>query len=156
MLKPILIATGIAGTLDLLAAFVLSALAGVGPVEVLQFVASGPFGDGALTSPAFAIAGVAVHYGLMACMATAFLLAAVRLPLLRQRAILSGILYGLALWFLMYWIVRPLRWTTLSYPKDPATIAGQLFCHLLLVGIPISLCSRFLPASPRASAARAI
>jgi hypothetical protein len=45
MLKPILVATGIAGTLDILSAFVFAGMAGMGPINVLQFVASGPLGD---------------------------------------------------------------------------------------------------------------
>jgi hypothetical protein len=139
MLRTILLATAVAGTLDLLAAFVFSGIAGMGPMGVLQFVASGPLGDQALEGPAYAVAGVVTHFAIMACMVAAFVLAASRIALLRQRPVLMGALYGLALWFLMYWIVRPLRWEALPPPTRLYPIANQLFCHVILVGIPIAL-----------------
>lgn len=139
MLRRILIATLIAGTLDLLAAFYFAGRAGMTPGGVLLFVASGPFGDGVLSDPRWRVVGALVHYGIMACMVTVYLLAAARLPVLRRWAIPAGALYGLLLWFVMYWIVRPMRWEQLRPSTDPEAIASQLFCHVLLVGIPIAL-----------------
>lgn len=139
MLKSILIATGVAGALDLTAAFIFAGRSGMGPIAVLQFVASGPLGDVAKTSPAYAAAGVLVHFAIMACMATAYILASARLPILNRQPVVSGALYGLALWFVMYWIVRPMRWEALQPSINPRAIAEQLFCHLILVGVPIAL-----------------
>ena len=129
----------VAGTLDLLSAFVFSGMKGASPMSVLQFVASGPFGDQALQNPNFAIAGVLVHYGIMACMVAFYIFAAQRLPVLTSKPILCGIAYGFALWILMYWIVRPLRWPEAPWPTAGGVIgvAKQLFSHLILVGIPI-------------------
>lgn len=137
--KTLAVATLIAGTLDLLAAFFFAGRAGMPPGAVLQFVASGPLGDGTLRDQAFVPAGVAVHYAIMTCMAAAYLIAAQRIPALTRRPILMGALYGFALWILMYWIVRPLRWPDMPLPHQPGAIAGQLFCHVILVGIPIAL-----------------
>lgn len=137
--RALAVATLIAGTLDLLAAFFFAGRAGMSPGSVLQFVASGPLGDGALRDPAFVPAGAAVHYAIMTCMAAAYLIAARHLPALTRRPILTGALYGFALWILMYWIVRPLRWPDMPLPHQPSAIAGQLFCHVILVGIPIAL-----------------
>ena len=133
----------VAGTLDLLSAFVFSGMQGASPISVLQFVASGPFGDNALHDPNFAIVGVLVHYGIMACMVAFYLLAARRLPVLTSKPILSGIAYGFALWILMYWVVRPMRWPSAPWPTAGGVIgvAKQLFSHLILVGIPIALIS---------------
>jgi len=130
----------VAGTLDLLSAFVFSGMKGASPMSVLQFVASGPLGDRALQDPSFAIAGVLVHYGIMACMVAFYLFAAQRLPVLNSKPLLSGILYGFALWGLMYWVVRPLRWPDLPMPTAGGVVgvAKQLFSHLILVGIPIA------------------
>lgn len=139
MVRSTLLATAVAGTLDLCAAFVLAGMAGMGPIAVLQFVASGPFGDGMNASPAYAPLGVLVHYGIMFMMAGTYMLAASRIPLLNHWPVVSGVVYGLVLWFVMYWIVRPTRWETIHPPSDPKAIAGQLFCHLILVGIPIAL-----------------
>lgn len=138
MLKPILTATAVAGTLDILSAFVFAGMAGVGPMGVLLFVASGPFGDGVMASPAFAAVGLLVHYAIMACMVTAFMLAASRLPILTRRPVAAGVLYGLVLWFVMYWIVRPMRWENIAPPSGAWPITNQLISHVILVGIPIA------------------
>ena len=140
--RTILLATAIAGTLDLLSAFLFAGMAGVGPVGVLQFVASGPFGDQARTAPGWAVAGLIVHYAIMAAMAAAFVLAARRWPGLVRRPIVSGIAYGLLLWLVMYWVVRPARWPEMPLPHTAKGIAEQLFSHCLLVGIPIVAVAR--------------
>ena len=148
MLKPIIIATAIAGTLDILAAFFFAGQAGIGPVSVLHFVASGPLGDLAAPGVGFAAAGLAVHYAIMACMVAAYMIAASRLPLLLRHPLLAGPGYGLLLWLIMYGVVRPLRWPSMSLPTDPAVFADQWFCHLILVGLPIALVARRYLARP--------
>ena len=62
MLKPIAVGTAIAGTLDILSAVVFSIMAGSTPIHMLQSVASGPFGDAALTSTSYAPVGLLVHF----------------------------------------------------------------------------------------------
>ena len=141
MLKPIAIATFIAGTLDILSAVVFSIMAGSSPIHMLQSVASGPFGDVALSSTSYAPVGLLVHFAIMACMVTAYMLAARQWRVLLDRPILAGALYGLLLWFVMYWVVMHLRWNT-PHPSKLVPIAKQLFSHIILVGIPIGLVAR--------------
>jgi len=151
MLKPIAIATAIAGTLDILSAVVFSIMAGSTPIHMLQTVASGPLGDVALSSTSYAVAGLLVHFAIMACMVTAYMVVAQRWKLLLDRPILAGALYGLFLWFVMYWVVMHLRWDT-PHPSKIVPIAKQLFSHIILVGIPIGLvAARYLrsPATAR-------
>lgn len=153
MLKPIIVATAIAGILDIFAAFFFAGRAGMSASRVLHFVASGPFGDRALTGSGFAAVGLFVHFAIMTCMAATFMLAAARLPLLLHHPIIAGAAYGLSLWFVMYWIVRPARWPKLTPSTDPTKIAEELFCHLILVGIPIALVARhYLRASVSSAA----
>ena len=141
--KPIIVATAVAGTLDLLSAFVFAGIAGMGAAAVLQFVASGPFGDAALHNPAFALPGALVHYAIMACMVAAYMLLAPRIvPALFERPLIAGILYGLVLWGIMYWIVRPLRWPAMPLPHTIKGISQQLFSHIICVGIPIALIAK--------------
>ena len=139
MLRPIVVATLIAGTLDILSAFVFAGLAGVGPVRVLRYVASGPFGDVATPTPGWAAIGLLVHFTIMACMAAAYVFVAVRMPILLRQPIVAGLLYGLLLWFIMYWVVKPLRWPAAPLPDSLYAIANQLFSHCILVGLPIAL-----------------
>lgn len=139
MLKPILVATGIAGTLDIIAACIFAAIKGIGPMGVLKFVASGPFGDAAGKSSIFAPIGLGVHYSIMFCMVATYMFAATRIPLLTRQPLAAGALYGLGLWTTMNMVVLPLRWPVRYPPTDMYSIVSQLFCHIVLVGIVIAL-----------------
>lgn len=151
MRKPWVIATLVAGTLDICAAFWFASRAGFTPAGVLQFVASGPFGDRALGNAAFIPVGLLVHYAIMAAMVGAYLAVAPRVPALLRHPLPAGLAYGLLLWLVMYCVVRPLRWAQLPPPTDPQAIAGQWFCHLVLVGLPIAfVAAHWLRPTPRA------
>jgi hypothetical protein len=139
MLRSIALATLIAGTLDILSAFVFAGMAGMEPAPVLRYVASGPFGDAVRTGGlGWALAGLAIHYAIMACMAAAYFLVAPRLPQALSRPILAGIIYGILLWLIMYWVVKPLRWPGAPLPHTAWGIGNALFSHCILVGIPIA------------------
>jgi hypothetical protein len=139
MLRPIVIATFLAGTLDILSAFVFAGMAGMSPEAVLTYVASGPFGDAATPTAGWAAAGLAVHFAIMACMAGAYMIVAPRVPILLRHPILAGLSYGVLLWLIMYWIVKPLRWPDAPLPLTAWGIGNALFSHCLLVGLPIAL-----------------
>lgn len=138
MLKPIAVATAIAGILDILYAMILTLLFGREIGNMLRYVASGPFPAAKEMGANGAILGLLVHFTLMAIMAAAFILAARRIPTLLQRPIQWGILFGLATYIVMNWIVVPLRFEA-PLPPKPLSIATQLFAHVVLVGIPIAL-----------------
>jgi hypothetical protein len=148
MLRPIALATLIAGTLDIISAFVFAGMAGMSPTGVLVFVASGPFGAAPTATMGWAVVGLLVHFAIMACMAAAYMIAAPRLPALLRHPIVAGIAYGVLLWVIMYWIVRPLRWPEMPLPHTAWGIGNALFSHCILVGIPIALVARryFAPA----------
>lgn len=139
MLRPIAIATLVAGTLDIISAFVFAGIAGMTPLGVLQFVASGPFGDAPTATIGWGFVGLLVHFAIMTCMVAAYFLVAPRLPALLRHPVVAGLAYGVLLWIIMYWIVRPLRWPDLPLPQTLYGIANQLFSHCILVGIPIAL-----------------
>jgi hypothetical protein len=144
MLRPIAVATLIAGTLDIISAFVFSAMAGVSALAVLKFVASGPFGDAPTETLDWGLVGLAVHFAIMTCMVAAYMLIAPRFAILLRHPIIAGLLYGLLLWIIMYWIVRPLRFPELPLPHTFKGIWQALFSHCILVGLPIALvASRF-------------
>ncbi len=142
--------TLIAGTLDLVSAFIFSAMPGgdashfagkFDPAKVLRGVAAGPFGDSMATGGAGAAAlGLLTHYALMTAMVTAFVLATKRVPLLTRRPVASGIGYGLIVYLIMYWVVLVNRFPGVEARiGTPWGIGNALFSHLLLVGIPIAL-----------------
>jgi uncharacterized membrane protein YagU involved in acid resistance len=140
--RTIITTTATAGTLDLLSAFVFSAMNGHGPIRVLQSVASGPFGQGMTDAgTGAALAGLLVHYSLMTIMVSVFVMAATHLPLLTRRPVLAGLAYGFGLYLVMYWIVLPLRYPAVFPQTGAWQVGNALFSHLICVGLPIGLIS---------------
>lgn len=138
--KRIVVATLIAGTLDILAAIGLTLLYGRKVDAMLRYVASGPFPSAREWGASGAWLGLAVHFVLMAIMAAAFVLAADRMPRLKAQPVFWGIAYGLATYIAMNLVTVPLRFGT--FPTSAIGVATQLFCHIALVGIPIALVAR--------------
>jgi hypothetical protein len=138
MLRPILIATAVSGTLDILFAIILTLVFGRNVDDMLRYVASGPFPSAKEWGNAGAALGLAVHFTLMAIMASTFVLAARRLPDMLARPLKWGVIYGLLTYFVMNWVVVPLRFDK-PLPPSWLSIGTQLFAHIVLVGIPFAL-----------------
>jgi hypothetical protein len=136
-IRAIAIATLIAGTLDILAAIILSTIFGHGPMAMLRGVASGPFPDAGDWGSGGSLLGFVVHFALMAIMVTVYMLIAARRPAMLANPVQWGVIYGLVTYVLMNLVVVPLRFH--NWPPTPRGIATQLFCHIVLVGIPIAL-----------------
>ena len=138
MLKPIAVATAVSGTLDILFAMVLTVFFGREIGNMLRYVGSGPFPQATEMGASGAIVGLLVHFTLMAIMAAAYVLAARRVPALIEKPIQWGVLYGLATYVVMNWLVVPMRFGA-PLPPSPLSMATQLFAHIVLVGIPVAL-----------------
>jgi hypothetical protein len=137
LLRPILAATVVAGTLDILAATGLTLFYGREPMAMLRNVASGPFPSATEWGNAGSLLGLAVHFTLMAVMASVYMIAADRRPTLRARPLKWGVIYGLVTYVVMNLVVVPLRFPG-AFPPSPRGVATQLFCHIFLVGLPIA------------------
>ena len=137
----IALATLVAGTLDIAAAMGLTLLYHREIARMLRYVASGPFPEATEWSTAGAVAGLVVHYAIMAVMAATFVFAADRVDLLKRRWLAAGIGYGLLTYVVMNLIVVPLRFPG-SFPPGAVALATQLFCHIALVGVPIAAIAR--------------
>jgi hypothetical protein len=149
MLKPIAIATAISGTLYILFAMILTVAFGRQIGNMLRFVASGPFPAATGMGAAGAILGLVVHFTLMAIMAVALFLIVRTRPQLLDTPVRTGLAYGLLTYFVMNWLIVPLRFGT-PLPPKPLSIATQLFAHIVLVGIPMAFAfARYL--RPRAA-----
>jgi hypothetical protein len=136
--RTIAMATLVAGTLDILFAICLSLYFGRDPMNMLRYVASGPIPPATEWGDAGSVLGLAVHFTLMAIMASVFVIGIRNWPVLLSKPIQAGVLYGLATYVVMNWIVVPLRFDA-PLPPMPRSIATQLFAHIVLVGIPIAL-----------------
>lgn len=142
LVRAIVIATMIAGTLDILSAFAYAVMAGGAPMGVLRAIGGAIVDRTAFGPGLLAAIGLALHFAIMTAMVSVYMLSAARVPLLNRHAVPSGIAYGLVLWGVMYWIVLPWRWPALFPATDPLEVSKQLFSHIVLVGIPIALVAR--------------
>ena len=143
MANAVLVGGGLAATFDLIYAFAISAPRGVMPVRVLQSVASGLLGsrafDGGLSA---AIVGLLAHYGIVFVAAALYLAASRRLPLLRDRAVVCGLAFGIGVYLFMNFVVVPLSAVPFEYSYTPSRLAQGFVSHAVLVGLPIALAVR--------------
>ena len=140
--RGVVIATTLAGTLDILSAFLFDILVKGTPLGVLNGIAAAAVPQVDLGVMANAVLGLIVHFAIMFVMVAVYFTFAARVRLLNHHAWVSGIGYGLVLWGVMYWGVLPQRFPTLFPILDPQEVAMQLFSHIALVGVPIALIAR--------------
>jgi uncharacterized membrane protein YagU involved in acid resistance len=143
VLWAVLVGGSIAGALDILFAISFAGYNGVPPADLLQTVASGLLGKAAFSGgiPTAAL-GLVLHFGMSYLWAGIFVLAARRLPRLVHQPMLSGVLFGAAVFLTMRLVVLPL--SAFPYPvtfKPLATIL-DLLSHTFLFGVPIALAAR--------------
>ena len=141
ILKPILVATAVCGTLDILLAVILTLWRGREPAAMLRYVASGPFPQAADWGAAGSVLGLLVHFTLMAIMVAVFVIAARQIPALTDSPWLWGLIYGLITYVAMNLIVVPLRFPA-AWPPKALSVGTQLFAHILLVGWPTAFIAR--------------
>lgn len=131
---------GVAGALVDGLYFSVKALAsGRSPERVLQSIAGFWMDKAALDAGALsAWLGLATHVGLASAMATAYSLAACAPPV-RNRPLSSGVVFGLALYGVMYLVVLPTRWPKV-YPRfDGESSVMDILAHVG-VGVAIASC----------------
>lgn len=133
----------IAGTLDICAAFLTAWLrAGVGPVRVLHFVASGVLGATAFNGGAkTAILGLALHFLIATTATVVFYFASRRVLFLTERPILFGLLYGVAVYVFMNFVVLPLS-RVAPRPMTPSGFIIGILTIMFCIGLPIALIVR--------------
>jgi hypothetical protein len=142
-LQPIFWGGLIAGALDICAAFLTAWWrAGIGPVRVLHFVASGLLGPAAFEGGAkTAIVGLVIHFLIATIWTVVFYLASRRWLSLIERPIMFGLLYGIAVYTFMNFVVLPLSLVT----RRPITAIGTtigLLTIMFCIGLPIALIVR--------------
>ena len=135
-------ATLTAGVLDISSAFILYYRKGVSPLGVLQGVAAGLIGREAAMEEELATAalGLAIHFFIAFVVASVFYVASREFVFLTRHAVISGLLYGVAVYGFMYWIVMPLAYPVVhpSVSRDVTAVC----VHMLLIGLPIALIVR--------------
>lgn len=143
ILSSILLTGLLAGTLDIVAAFISSWLrTSTTPDKVLQFVASGVFGTEAFAGgSAILLAGLLFHYLIAGCWSALFFLLYPKVSILRMGIAFPAIVYGVFVWLIMNQVVLPLS----NAPKFPFNLTSAVIGTWILVaaiGLPNVLLAR--------------
>jgi phage shock protein PspC (stress-responsive transcriptional regulator) len=137
--KAISVAGLTCGVMDISAALVVYGLMGSKPLRLLQGIAGGILGprtySGGIST---ALLGLAFHFVIAFGAATIFFLASRVMPFLLNHAVLSGVFYGVAVYFFMNRVVVRLSAAT-KFPFSIKMMLIGVIIHIFCVGIPISL-----------------
>jgi hypothetical protein len=132
----------VVGILDISSAFFIAYLYGRGPIDVLHGVAAGLIGpqsamQGGLPTAAL---GLAIHFFIAFVVSSVFYAAGRKFTFLTKHPFISGPLYGILVYSVMYWLVMPLAYDVVrpSLSRDVTAIC----VHILLIGLPVSLIVR--------------
>jgi len=134
------------GIFDLTFAFTYYGLVlGAPPLRIFQSVAAGVLGrpkaiEGGVKT---FLLGIVLHFVVATCVASVYFLISLALPILIRHPVVSGLLYGIAVYFGMKYIIIPLSAIRQfgTIPRWPVLIT-ELIGHAVLVGLPIALLVR--------------
>ena len=132
----------VVGTLDLLFAIGFWLPKGVSPIRILQSIAAGLLGRSSFTGGApTASLGFVLHYFIAFMIVLVYRLAAGRIVLLRERPVVCGALYGIAVYLFMNYVVIPL---SAARPSrfNLAWVIASVIAHMFLIGVPAAIAAR--------------
>ncbi len=132
----------VSGVLDLIYATTSVVLGGNSAIVLPQAIATGLLGvksfEGGIPT---AILGIALEF-LITFVATAvYYVASRKLTFLIRRVVLWGVLYGVAIYFFMNFIVVPLS-AAPKFDHPWASRASDFVVHMFLIGLPMALAVR--------------
>ena len=146
-LLTILVAGLVAGTFDITYACIFSYVRrGVTPAAVFRSVAAGALGPSAREGGVkVAILGLGFHFLIALIWASVYFLASRVLPFMITHAVISGILYGLCVYLVMYGIVlrvSAIHATAYPWSYPWPVLIGNVLIHTLGIGLTIALVVR--------------
>jgi len=131
----------IVGVLDISSAFVIWWERGVGARRGLQGIAAGLLGDSAFDGGLVTAGlGLAVHFVVAFVVVTIFYLASRKISFLTKQPFVSGVLYGIGVYIVMFWFVLPTVFSTFRHRLSNDLL--QLAIHICLIGLPTALIVR--------------
>lgn len=141
--RTILLGALVVGTLDILDAIIFFGVRGVEAARILQAIAAGLLGREAAVAggTATALLGLLLHFVIATGVVITYYAVSRWLPLLLNRPIVSGLLYGVVVFFVMQLVVLPLSATAGSGKLLPSGVVliNGLLIHALGVGLPAAL-----------------
>src|SRR6476469_7893589 len=139
--RAILAAGFVVGVLDISSAFVIWWQRGVGARRGLQGIAAGLLGANAFDGGwATAGLGIALHFFVAFVVASIFYLASRKIDFLTIHPVVSGVLYGIGVYIVMYWFVLPTAFPTFRHRLWNELLAVVI--HISLIGLPCALIVR--------------
>ena len=140
--RPILWGGLICGLMDITAAIVVYGMFGAKPIPLLQGIAAGLLGPRAFAGGlATAALGLLCHFVIALLAATVYYAISAGFPFVLQRAILAGVLYGVAWYFFMNRVVVPLS-AARKFPFSMKMMIIGVTIHIFCVGLPIAMAAR--------------
>lgn len=148
--RTILTAGLVVGVLDISSAFVIWWQRGVGAQRGLQGIAAGLLGansyqDGLVTAGL----GLALHFFVAFVVVSVFFTASRKIEFLTVHAVVSGVLYGIGVYLVMYWLVLPMAFPTFRHHVGNDLLAIAI--HISLIGLPCALIVRHYSQRSRQS-----
>jgi uncharacterized membrane protein YagU involved in acid resistance len=142
-LRAILLGGCMGGAGDIAFAIAFAVYNGSTPVKLLQVVASGLLGNAAFTGGiAVAALGLALHFLMSFMWAGAFVAAAAWRPSIALHPVVSGIVFGIAVFLVMRLVVLPLSAFPFPVRFKPLATTLDLLSHVFLFGLPIVWAAR--------------
>jgi len=133
-----------AGTLDISENLIFNGFRAITPWRVFQFIASGLIGLKSFRLGWTSVGlGVLIHYVIALSWAAIFYRAASRFRMIMRRPVLSGLIFGALVYFVMNFIMLPL--SGVPHARAALTLASRINAVLALlfcIGLPISLLVR--------------
>ena len=139
--RVILTAGPVVGVLDISSAFVIWWQRGVGARRGLQGIAAGLLGansyDGGVITAGL---GLALHFFVAFVVVSVFYLASLKIKFLTIHSVVSGVVYGIGVYIVMYWFVLPMAVPAFRHPLWNELLAVAI--HISLIGLPCALIVR--------------
>jgi hypothetical protein len=117
---------------------------GVPKLRIFQTVAAGLIG----TTRAYSggvktfLLGICLHIVVATCIAAVFYFASLKLPILIQHPVISGLIYGMVAYLGMKFIVTPMSAIGRRPVPRLSIFVTEILGHAFLVGLPIALLAR--------------
>jgi hypothetical protein len=140
-LRAILTTGVVVGVLDISSAFVIWWQRAVALQRGLQGIAAGLLGAKSYEhGMATAGLGLALHFFVAFVVVSIFYLASRRIAFLTEQPVVSGVLYGIGVYIVMYWFVLPMAFSTFRHRLSNELLAVAI--HVCLIGLPTALIVR--------------
>src|SRR5215472_4101628 len=140
-LRTILTAGLAVGVLDISSAFIIWWQRGVGAQRGLQGIAAGLLGANSFNSGLVTAGfGLALHFFVAFVVVTIFYLASRKIEFLVIHPVVSGVLYGIGVYIVMYWFVLPAAFPTFRHRLGNDLLSVAI--HISLIGLPCALIVR--------------